>query len=136
MEVASWWLGPAVALVVGLFGGGTLSSLYQARSDRKKGIGELEVAQDDSVAQRWQAIVRAQAESLIAPLSARIDELKQDIGELEDNVEKLQGELETSRAKYWRAIMYIRRLQTYIIRHLPEGQQQPPEPPADIAEDI
>lgn len=126
----------AVTLLVGLFGGGTITSIVQARTDRKKGIGELEVAQDDAIAQRWQAIVEAQAESLIAPLDKRIDKMKAEMEVMERKIESLETELTASRAKYWRAIMYIRRLQTYIIRHLPEGQLQPPDPPKDIADDI
>lgn len=126
----------AVTLLVGLFGGGTITSIVQARTDRKKGIGELEVAQDDAIAQRWQAIVEAQAESLIAPLDKRIDKMKAEMEVMERKIESLETELTASRAKYWRAIMYIRRLQTYIIRHLPEGQLHPPDPPKDIADDI
>lgn len=126
----------AVTLLVGLFGGGTITSIVQARTDRKKGIGELEVAQDDAIAQRWQAIVEAQAESLITPLDKRIDKMKAEMEVMERKIESLETELTASRAKYWRAIMYIRRLQTYIIRHLPEGQLHPPDPPKDIADDI
>lgn len=123
------WLVPTVGLIVGLFGGGTLTTLIQAKSDRKRGIGELEVAQDDAVAQRWQAIVNTQAESLISPLTKRIEDLEEDVVEL-------RTKLDASMAKYWRAVTYIRKLQSYIIKHLPDGQKPPPDPPADIAEDI
>lgn len=128
MEPISWFTA-AITLVVGLFGGGGISSYVQARTDRKRGIGQVEVSQNDAIAHRWQAIVTTQTEALVTPLRERVDEL-------EDDLRDMKLELSTSRAKYWRAIMYIRQLQTYIIRHLPDGQPHTPDPPAEIAEDI
>lgn len=123
------WLVAVGGLVGGLFGGGGIATYVQARTDRRKSVGEMEVSKNDAISAQWQAIVKTQTESLVAPL-------RESIREMEEEMDGLKGELHDSRAKYWRAVTYIRKLQTYIIRHLPEGQAKPPEPPVEIVGDI
>lgn len=131
MEATSW-LSAVSALVIGLFGGGGISAFIKARADKKQGISQHELAKDDAVARRWQEIVKAQTESLVAPL-------REAVGELEEKVDHLEAELEQSRKKYWNAIGYIRTLLTWIARHLHGDdnlEDTVPTAPANLVEDI
>jgi hypothetical protein len=126
--LSSPWLAVVTIIITGLFGVGGLAALLRVRLDRKNSIAQQEVAEDDAIAQRWQAIVQAQTEALVAPLRASVSDLQA-------KVEKLEGDLRTSRSKYWRSIVYIRQLLAFLSKQLPEGVEPPPAPP-EILEDI
>ncbi|AWY05296.1 hypothetical protein QDA01_gp64 [Microbacterium phage Cinna] len=123
------WLGPAIAVVTVLLGGGGLAALFRLRHDKRIGIAQQETAEDDALSNRWKAIIEAQTASLLEPMTRRLATLETTVG-------RLETELTDSRKKYWSAIGYIRSLNTWIARHLPESVEQVPTPPAVLAEDI
>ena len=84
------------------------------------------VSEDAAEDAHWQAIIKAQAEAIVSPLRVEVDELR---GE----VRVLRAEVETHRARYWRAITYIRVLLAW--SRYP-GSSDIPAPPAELAVDI
>lgn len=123
-----WVITLAVASLI--FGGGGVAALLKAINDRKQGVEAHEITEDDAIAARWQALSDAQVKNLLRPMEARL-------ATVESEVEKLKEELATSRAKYWRAIAYIRTLLAWISRHTVFDAATPiPDPPAILVEDI
>lgn len=125
------WLQPALAVAALLLGSGGVVAWRRLTLDKRIGVAQQEVTEDDSVANRWKAIIEAQTKTLLEPMVTRI-------GTLESKVTTLETELETSRRKYWSAVTYIRGLLTWIARHLPPDIETTtvPQPPAGLAEDI
>lgn len=125
------WLVPTLAIVSLLVGSGGIGALWKIRHDRRAGVAQQELAEDDSVAIRWRAIIETQTKSLLEPMQKRL-------AEVEEEVRSVKVELADSRRKYWSAISHIRTLYTWISRHLPPDVEttQIPEPPATLAEDI
>ena len=130
-EAISPWLPVLIALVTGLLGSGGVAAWLKIRHDKRVGIAAQEVIEDDALSNRWKAIIETQTKSLLEPMQKRL-------ADLEGEVEKLKGDLEASRRKYWSAIAHIRTLYNWIARHLPDDleQTQVPAPPATLAEDI
>lgn len=129
---SAWpWLTPLIAVMTLLLGGGGIAALYKARSDAKHGVAQQETAEDDALTSRWKTIIQTQTEVLLEPMRVRLTELEEKIG-------RLEGELETSRRKYWNAVAYIRTLLIWINRHMPPDLEDTaiPEASANIAEDI
>jgi hypothetical protein len=123
------WLTPAITIVTILLGGGGLAALLRLRHDKRIGIAQQETAEDDAISNRWKAIIEAQTQSLLEPMTRRLVTLEESVG-------RLETELGESRRKYWGAINHIRTLNNWIARHLPESIEQVPHPPAILAEDI
>lgn len=123
------WLGWVLGFSGLLLGSGGVAAVVKAVSDRRQGIDSHEVAEEDAIIDRWRALSDAQIKVLLEPLQNRLSAV-------EDEVEALKEELKVSRAKYWRAIAYIRVLLTWITRHVPESAPPPPDPSAALAEDI
>ena len=125
------WLAPTIALLTVILGGGGFAALLKVRHDKRLGVAQQEVAEDDALSARWKAIIEAQTVSLLKPMQERI-------GTLEETTKRLETELGTTKRKYWSAISHIRNLYTWIARHLPEDIEQTsiPAPPAALAEDI
>lgn len=125
------WLVPITSIVVVLLGSGGFVAWRRLAHDKKVGIAQQELAEDDAIANRWRAMIETQTVSLLTPMAARL-------GTLEEKVTHLEMELAESRAKYWSAISYIRSLLTWIARHMPEGVDttQVPPAPATVVEDI
>lgn len=123
------WLTPTIAILTLVLGGGGVAALLKVRHDKRMGVAQQETAEDDALSNRWKNIIEAQTVSLLTPMSTRL-------ATLEVTVTRLEGELSESRKKYWGAIGYIRTLNNWIARHLPESIEQVPPPPAVLAEDI
>ncbi|QDH93285.1 hypothetical protein QC999_gp65 [Microbacterium phage Cressida] len=123
------WLTPLITVVSLLLGGGGLAALFRLRHDKRLGVAQQETAEDDALSNRWKAIIEQQTVSLLTPMATRLQTL-------ETTVTRLETELTDSRKKYWSAIGYIRSLNTWIARHLPERMEQVPPPPNVLAEDI
>ena len=125
------WLGTAIAVLTVLFGTGGVVAFYKARHDAAQGVAQHEVVADDSIANRWKAIIEAQTISLLDPMQRRLKEV-------EGKVSTLETELAGARRKYWVAISHIRTMYAWISRHLPEEveQTQIPAPPATLVDDI
>lgn len=125
------WLGSVTALLVVLLGSGGFVAWRRLAHDKKMGVAQQEAAEDDAISNRWKAIIEVQTKALVEPLTARL-------ATVEDEVKKLNVELEASRRKYWSAITYIRSLLAWIARHLPEDIEttQVPQAPATVVEDI
>lgn len=125
------WLAPTITVLTLLLGGGGIGALLKVRHDKRVGIAQQEVAEDDALSNRWRAIIEAQTVSLLKPMQERI-------GTLETKVGSLEADLEASRKKYWSAVTYIRQLLTWITRHLPPDIEstQVPQAPATLVEDI
>lgn len=125
------WLGPVITLLMGLAGGGGIVAWFRLRHDKRIGVAQQEVAEDDALAKRWQAIIETQTKVLLEPM-------KQELADVKAEVREVKGELETSRKKYWSAVTHIRTLYNWIARHMPDGldHTQVPAPPAALAEDI
>jgi hypothetical protein len=125
------WLTPVIAILTLLLGSSGVVAFYRARHDARRGVSQQAVATDDSVSNRWKAIIEAQTKTLLEPMSVRISTLESKIGALE-------ADLATSRRKYWSAISHIRTLYTWISRHMPDDieQTQVPAPPATLVDDI
>jgi len=123
------WLTPTIAILTIVLGGGGVAALLKVRHDKRMGVAQQETAEDDALSNRWKSIIEAQTVSLLTPMAGRL-------ATLETTVARLEGELTESRKKYWGAIGYIRTLNNWIARHLPESIEQVPPPPAVLAEDI
>lgn len=125
------WVGTAIAVLTILFGTGGVVAFYRARHDAMQGVAQHEVVADDSIANRWKAIIEAQTISLLEPMQKRLREVEGKVGALET-------ELAGARRKYWVAISHIRTMYAWISRHLPEEveQTQIPAPPATLVDDI
>lgn len=125
------WLGPLITVVTLLFGAGGIVAWRRLTHDKKMGVAQQEVAEDDALANRWKAIIEAQTKSLLEPMTTRL-------ADVEAKVKALEGELEASRRKYWSAVSYIRILLTWIARHMPDNIENTsiPTPPANVTEDI
>lgn len=125
------WLSPLITIITLLFGAGGFVAWRRLSHDKKMGIAQQEVAEDDALAKRWQAIIEAQTKALLEPMTTRLKDV-------EDKVQRLEEELETSRRKYWSAVSYIRILLTWIARHMPDNIEATsiPTPPANVTEDI
>lgn len=121
----------AGVIIAGLFGAGGIVAWLRLRHDRKVGVAQQEIVEDDAVAARLKSIIEIQTASLIAPLQDRLRDV-------EGKVKALEEELAASRRKYWLAISYIRTLLTWIGRHLPEDVEHTavPEPSPTLVEDI
>lgn len=125
------WLGPLITVVTLLFGAGGVVAWRRLTHDKKIGVAQQEVAEDDALAKRWQAIIETQTKVLLEPMKAELAEVK---GE----VKEMRLELESSRRKYWSAVSYIRILLTWIARHMPDNIEATsiPTPPPNVTEDI
>jgi len=123
------WLTPLIAIATIVLGGGGLAALLRVRHDKRLGVAQQETAEDDALSNRWRAIIETQTKVLLEPMEKQI-------GELKGEVAGLKTEVAESRRKYWGAIGYIRTLNNWIARHLPESVEQVPPPPAVLAEDI
>jgi hypothetical protein len=125
------WLSPAITIFTLLAGTGGFVAWRRLAHDKKMGVAQQEVAEDDALAKRWQAIIEAQTKALLEPMTLRLKDV-------EDKVKLLEGELEASRRKYWSAVSYIRILLTWIARHMPDNIEATsiPTPPANVTEDI
>jgi len=120
----------AIALLSLFVGSGGVVAYRRLSHDKKMGIAQQELTEDDAVVKRYEALIRSQTESLLEPMMERISTL-------ESRVQSLETELATSRRKYWSAISYIRTLVNWIARHIDDVEQtQVPSPPATLAEDI
>lgn len=100
--------------------------LLQLRAQVRKTDVDAAVAEDTAEDAHWQAIVKAQAEAIVAPLRTEVEELRAE-------VRTLREEVETHRTRYWRAITYIRVLHAWA-RH--PSASDIPAPPAELAVDI
>lgn len=123
------WLTPLIALGTLLLGSGGVVAWRRLTHDKRIGVAQQETAEDDALSNRWKSIIETQTKVLLEPM-------QEQIGELKSEVAGLKTEVAESRRKYWGAIGYIRSLQTWITRHLPDSIEQVPPPPAILAEDI
>ncbi|QDH93096.1 hypothetical protein QDA02_gp69 [Microbacterium phage Margaery] len=123
------WLTPLIALGTLLLGSGGVVAWRRLTHDKRIGVAQQETAEDDALSNRWKSIIETQTKVLLEPM-------QEQIGELKNEVAGLKTEVAESRRKYWGAIGYIRSLQTWITRHLPDSIEQVPPPPAILAEDI
>lgn len=125
------WLPTIITILTLLLGSGGLVAWRRLTHDKRLGIQQQELAEDDAFSARWKAIIETQTTTLLEPMQKRL-------GDVETEIRTVKTELEESRRKYWSAISHIRVLYTWISRHMPEGleQTQIPEPPATLAEDI
>lgn len=132
------WLAPAIALLTIALGGGGIAALLRLRHDKRMGVAQAEVAEDDALSNRWKAIIETQTTVLLEPMKHELATAKSDLADLKLEFKEMKLELETSRRKYWSAISYIRSLLTWIARHMPEdvGTTQVPPAPATVVEDI
>lgn len=125
------WLGPAIAVATILAGSGGIVAWLRLRHDKRMGVAQADVAEDDALSNRWKAIIEAQTQSLLEPMATRLRDV-------EGKVERLETELAMSRRKYWSAVAYIRQLLMWIARHMPEDTEHTvvPQAPATLAEDL
>lgn len=125
------WIIPVSTLGAILFGGGGLVAWRRLNLDRKVGIAQQEVAEDDALSKRWREIIESQTINLLQPLTLELKETK-------DEVKLIRQELEKSRQKYWSAISHIRTLYSWTARNLPDHLEHTeiPPPPAALAEDL
>ena len=125
----AWWSAIISALVTALLGTGGIAAWKKARDDRKKGIDDGVRADFDAVNARALAMLDAQVAHLITPLTARLEELEREI-------ETLTKKFEDQKSKYWKAIIHIRHLDTWISKHLPDQSDGKPGVPTELIEDI
>lgn len=100
--------------------------LQQLRAAAQHTMVQAAVTQDAAEDAHWQAIIKAQAEAVVAPLRDEVDQLRAE-------VRVQRAEVEAHRVRYLRAITYIRVLLAWA-RH-PSTSDVPP-PPAELAVDI
>ncbi len=132
------WLVPVITILSAIIGSQGVSALLRLRHDKRLGIAQQDVAEEDAEAKRWQAIIETQTRVLLDPMVVKIKSLEDEQSRLHTELGTVRRDLETSRRKYWAAVAHIRNLYTWIARHLPEDieQTQIPAPPATLAEDI
>lgn len=125
------WVALLIGAVVTLLSGGGVAAVIKARVDKRDGIAQSEVAEDDALAKRWQTLIETQTKILLEPLQLKVSGL-------ETEVTKLKDELSATHRKYWSAIGYIRNLLVWFNKHMPDGMEntQIPQPPAHLTEDI
>lgn len=123
------WAMILIAVTGPILGAGGLSSIMKIIADRKSGVESHEVDEDDAIVRRWEALSKAQVESLLVPLQSRL-------AEVESKVQSLEEELSASRKKYWIAIPYIRTLRDFWHRHWVEDVPELPNIPAAITDDV
>lgn len=125
------WLGSVIGLVTLLLGSGGVVAWRRLSHDKRQGIAQQELAEDDALTARWRAIIEVQTKSLLEPMQTRLKDV-------EGKVAGLEQELADSRRKYWSLISYVRTLLTWIARHMPDeiDHAQVPSPPVMLAEDI
>ena len=115
-EFAPWV--PAVLSV--LLGSGGAVAWYQARADSRRGVRDLEIAEDAAASARWQAIVKTQTESLLEPLMKRVGALEVEVAELRR--EKTEWE---RRERLWE------RWAMSLVGHINDRKDPPPPAPPD-----
>lgn len=125
---------PAVWVIViaatgALLGGGGVGALLKVFSDHKQGVDQHEITEDDAIASRWQALSEAQVKNLLEPMEKRLKDV-------ESEVRQLKSDLAESRTKYWRAIIYLRSLLSWVAQHVSEATPPPPPIPDVIREDV
>lgn len=130
------WLVPVTMIFGLLFGGGGLTALLKVWWDKKHGVAQTEILEDDALAGRWQHLIETQTKMLLDPLKSRLTEV-------ESKVDFLEKELALSRSKYWKAIAHIRALLIWITKHEkdldhddPKTAPFPPAPPSEILMDL
>jgi len=113
-------------------GGGLLAwvrlrpEMEKLRADARKAMVDTVVSEDAAEDAHWQAIIKAQTEAIVAPL-------REEVHQLRGEVRVLREEVETHRARYWRAVTYIRVLLAW--SRYPSSTDVPPPPP-ELAVDI
>ncbi|UDL16236.1 membrane protein [Microbacterium phage Kozie] len=123
------WLGPVITVVTLLVGSGGFVAWRRLSHDKRIGVAQQELAEDDALTERWKAIIETQTRVLLEPVTAELAALRV-------RFTALEGQLSESRRKYWSAIVHIRALNDWINKHLPDSVEQAPPPPATLAEDI
>jgi len=113
-------------------GGGLLAwlrlrpEIMQLRASARQTLVAAAVSEDAAEDAHWQAIIKAQTEAIVAPL-------REEVHQLRGEVRVLREEVETHRARYWRAVTYIRVLLAW--SRYPSSTDVPPPPP-ELAVDI
>lgn len=123
------WLGILIAAMTAIGGGSGVAAIIKARSDSKQGVDAHELAEDDALQERWQKLAEAQLKLLLEPLQLQLTDLTA-------KVAKLELEITETRTKYWKAIAYVRTLNSWIAKHVTDPDLVPPAPPADLVGDI
>lgn len=123
------WTAVIIAALTAVGGGGGVAAIIKARADRQAGVDSHELAEDDALQKRWQAIAEAQLELLLTPL-------REEVARLREEVAAVRTESAAVQTKYWKAINYIRTLSSWIARHVTDPELTPPVPPADVVGDI
>ena len=130
-----WWVLPAITVLTLLVGSGGVVAWRRQALDRKLGVANQATSETDAMSARWEKMIQTQTESLVKPLRQRLIDLTEELNKLEAELEGMKIELKLANTKYSRAIQYVRTLLTWIRarRSIPD---EPPAPPAEIAEDI
>lgn len=123
------WIAVVIAVFTAVGGGTGVAAIIKARSDSKQGVDAHELAEDDALQERWKKLAEAQLKLLLEPLQLQLTDLTA-------KVTKLEGEITETRTKYWKAIAYVRTLNSWIAKHVTDPDLVPPAPPADFAGDI
>lgn len=130
------WVGIVIAAFTGIGGGGGVAAILKARSDRQLGIDAGELAEDNALTERWKQLATAQVQLLMEPLRAEVSRLGAEIEKVKAESERVKAESEVARTRYWKAISYVRTLNSWIAKHVTDSTLTPPPPPADLADDI
>lgn len=130
-----WWVLPAITVLTILVGSGGIVAWRRQALDRKLGVANQASSETDAISARWEKMIQTQTESLVKPLRQRLLDLTDELAKLEQEQENMRAELKLANTKYSRAIQYVRTLLTWI-RARRSITDEPPAPPAEIAEDI
>lgn len=103
--------------------------ISQLRASTTKTQVEAAVAADAHEQKVLQNIIEAQITHLVDPL-------KDEVRRLSERVTTLERERDESRESYAAALRYIRRLHTWIARHLSTVDEPMPQPDGRLANDL
>lgn len=131
------WLSAIVAALAVLFGGGGVVALLRIRLDKKQGIAQQDLDENEAQAQRWKAIIETQTKNLLEPMEKRLEAAERKVVAVQKEVDGLRESLTKRTQMYWSAVNHIRRLYSWIKKHTPEEvSEEVPAPPEPLLRDL
>lgn len=116
-------------IIASIFGSGGIAAILNWRHQKRTGIRQEDRADDDALAHRAEAMLKAQFEFLMKPLQDEVTRLRTEVRELREQI-NAQG------ARYTRLVAYTKLLREWVARHVTDQQPPPPQPPEDLLSDL
>ena len=118
-----------IAVPASLLGGGGIAGIITARSLKKQGIKQEDRADDNSVSNQAQELVKTQFEMLVKPL-------REEVSRLTSKMAEMEAKYDATQHRYWVAIKYLRELRHWIEVNVPDRKHDLPQPAEELNEDL